>query len=413
MTTAAASTNTPSVLMSPSELSALVNTDVDLSPQEKAICVQQWKAAMDVPLSSCASCGMRDAPRIDHAALERRDLAVDLWYADIIYDGAAGGEAWAHLEVDADSLRDEHPKTLLGTDVCLMKSAYPEETLVLEGSVGWRAEVRKQRKAPIARNQVQHQVQLFGHWFDLYGPHVRPLRQLRDSAPRSSVQEVVAPMQEYTWHQLSELEVLRMADDEWCAWKDARARLDNMPLLGPSGQEAGRVNLSDVCSVYHPSNEEPPYYLHPELVDASGPTAICLLCPRCAADVEKGVCPKLNVKNADYGSLARIPQLEPLSYLEEMLLSPIRLYHIVVKVGAICSLSLRSRVASDICVCSQIRTSYGLHVPGFLKGDLIYFPHDGPTAAALAIEDRVAWIREMGGIQLVLACNRGPFVGET
>jgi thymidylate kinase len=42
-------------------------------------------------------------------------------------------------------------------------------------------------------------------------------------------------------------------------------------------------------------------------------------------------------------------------------------------------------------------------VPGYLKGDLIYFPHDGPAAAVLGIEDRAAWIREMGAMQFVLA----------
>ena len=52
---------------------------------------------------------------------------------------------------------------------------------------------------------------------------------------------------------------------------------------------------------------------------------------------------------------------------------------------------------------SQIRTSYGLHVDGYLRGDLIYFPHEGPTEAVLAIEDRAAWIRERGAIQFVLA----------
>ena len=52
---------------------------------------------------------------------------------------------------------------------------------------------------------------------------------------------------------------------------------------------------------------------------------------------------------------------------------------------------------------AQIRTSYGLHVDGYLKGDLIYFPHEGPCEAVLAIEDRAAWIRERGAIQFVLA----------
>ena len=33
-----------------------------------------------------------------------------------------------------------------------------------------------------------------------------------------------------------------------------------------------------------------------------------------------------------YGALSRVPRLERLSLLEEMLLSPLRLYHVVIKV---------------------------------------------------------------------------------
>ena len=40
----------------------------------------------------------------------------------------------------------------------------------------------------------------------------------------------------------------------------------------------------------------------------------------------------MNVSNVDYGWLGRLPSLEPLSVLEELLLSPHRLYHVVVKV---------------------------------------------------------------------------------
>ena len=59
----------------------------------------------------------------------------------------------------------------------------------------------------------------------------------------------------------------------------------------------------------------------------------------------------MNVANVDYGSLHRLPELAPLSVLEEMLLSPLRLYHVVVKVCALFGvLSSASPPASLRCV---------------------------------------------------------------
>ena len=80
------------------------------------------------------------------------------------------------------------------------------------------------------------------------------------------------------------------------------------------------------------------YHLHPELVDkgTDGPTV--LLCEHCHAETSKGAdakAPKLSIANGiDFGLLSRIPQLEPLSDVEQMLLSEVRLYHLVVKVSA-------------------------------------------------------------------------------
>ena len=42
---------------------------------------------------------------------------------------------------------------------------------------------------------------------------------------------------------------------------------------------------------------------------------------------------------------------------------------------------------------SQVTNSYGAATTSSLKGDIIYFPHDGPKEAAETLEQRVAWLR--------------------
>ena len=331
--------------MSPDELAGLVDSDVRVEPHEKAACVQRWQAAMEVPLAACASCGLRAAPPLSGAP----GLAVD----GLSTEGAgaaAGGEgdevvdgSWEHLEVTRALVVQSFPPTsrLVGSDVCLRCEAYPDVP-VREGVVGWRAEVLGHRRARGGASTVEgprSQVRLFGHWFDLDGDFVYPVQQLRTAAP-SSAAAPVKPVVAHTprWFRVAELAALRMTAEERRAWDEARLRLRNMPLLGPVGELAGFVDLSRVRSVYEHGADV--YYLHPELVDHRGPEPACLLCDQCAraidqgklADREQGVRPRFNVSRVDYGSLARVPELEPLSVLEELLLSPNRLYHVVVKV---------------------------------------------------------------------------------
>ena len=74
MTRAATSTNTPSVLMSNAELAALVDTDIRVTSEEKAKCVDAWQEAMATPLATCASCGVREPPSLLGAALPPRNV---------------------------------------------------------------------------------------------------------------------------------------------------------------------------------------------------------------------------------------------------------------------------------------------------------------------------------------------------
>ena len=346
MTRAASSTNTPSVLMSPTELESLVDEHVRLQPHEKAACVQRWRDAMVVPLASCASCGVRLPPGLTScSALGVHNPGV---FGDPV--GDEGGEvveapeSWSHLEVSDDMLCDAYPvaATLLKTDVCLLVAAYPSYP-VRDGTVGWRAEVCGQRYDKVGNRRSPRHVKLFGHWFDLYGDLVRPIRQLRTVAPPSAAASTSpgAPlMSDYVWFRLDALDVLRMTEPESSAWAAACKRLGQMPLLGADGRESGHVDLSRVRSLYcHPSGGAP-YFLHPELVRehvaADGSVdASCTICTHCARDLANGVRPKMNVAHVDYGSLHRLPELEPLSVLEELLLSPIRLYHVVVKVCSV------------------------------------------------------------------------------
>ena len=240
--------------------------------------------------------------------------------------------SWAHLEVEPTFLREAHPPvvSMTGSDVCLLATAYPDYPIG-EGSVGWRAQVQRQRKARVAR-QVQVQVKLFGHWFDLEGGHVRPICQPRAAAPRASAATAPHKHAAYTWHRLEDLAALRMTEAEQATWRDVRERLQEFPLLGPNGAVECHVDLWRVCSVYESPGGGAAYWLHPELVDERGPAPACLLCHKCANAIQQGLRPAMSVANVDYGWLGRVPELGRLSVLEELLLSPNRLYHVVVKV---------------------------------------------------------------------------------
>ena len=254
--------------------------------------------------------------------------------------GGAGGSTsnadlhdWAHLEVRREYLREAHPSvpSLRGYDVCLLAAAYPDYPISGD-AVGWRAKVRRQRKVRAGRVQVD----LFEHWHDLEGGDVVPICQVRDSAPAAPVRASApcARQAEYTWYRLDELGVLRLTAAEQATWRAASERLRDFPLLGPLGTEECTVDLSRVCSVYEAPGGGEYFWLHPDLVDVRGPAPACLLCRKCASALLQGVRPSMNVANVDYGNLARVPELGALSVLEELLLSPNRLYHVVVKVRA-------------------------------------------------------------------------------
>ena len=83
--------------------------------------------------------------------------------------------------------------------------------------------------------------------------------------------------------------------------------------------------------------------------------------------------------NIDYGVLSRIILLlEQPSDLEVMLMSTARLYHVVKK------------VSSEVGKVGR----------GIPKGDLIYFPHDGPEDILISLarihtmEERVMWLKK-------------------
>ena len=217
-----------------------------------------------------------------------------------------------------------------GYDVCLLATAFPSFA-VGDGAVGWRAEVLKQRTARTA-GRPQVQVNLFGHWFDLEGEHVRPICQTRAAAPRASAAAAPPKHAAYTWHRLEDVVALRMTEAELATWRGVRERLRDFDLLGPNGAVESRVDLSRVCSVYESPGGGAAYWLHPELVDERGPAPACLLCHKCASAIQQGLRPAMSVANVDYGWLGRVPELGRLSVLEELLLSPNRLYHVVVKV---------------------------------------------------------------------------------
>ena len=103
----------------------------------------------------------------------------------------------------------------------------------------------------------------------------------------------------------------------------------------------------------------------------------------------------------DYGRLLQIPVLSeaPLSDVERMLLLPIHLYHVVIKVA--------------------IRTGCASTSTSELKGNVIYFPHEGPTevikslARAATVKERVEWLSCDLRIMLVGPENNVTFLRLT
>ena len=73
---------------------------------------------------------------------------------------------WTELEVSKVDLVELHPAwdTIVGFDVCVLPTAFPEAALNKQGSVGWRASVTKKRGSKIKGTE---QIEVCGHWFRL------------------------------------------------------------------------------------------------------------------------------------------------------------------------------------------------------------------------------------------------------
>ena len=150
---------------------------------------------------------------------------------------------------------------------------------------------------------------------------------------------------------------------------------NGVDLYTSDGGVARGVDISVVVSSYLHEASGSRFHLHPELVDESGGEPRVMLCHHC---VDKVKPPKMSIANhIDYGVLSRIDfPLEQPSDLEVMLISNVRLYHMVIKVS-----SKQGRVGREI-----------------LKGDLIYFPHDGQEEVLKSLArtdtmmERVKWL---------------------
>ena len=118
-----------------------------------------------------------------------------------------------------------------------------------------------------------------------------------------------------------------------------RAALGPVDLL-VGGDEPGappptwrRTELRPIISCYE-DNAGAEYHLHPELVDEDEDGhATAFLCQHCGDQSARGIAPKMSIAaGIDFGLLSRVPALEALTDAEQMLLSSVRLYHIIVKV---------------------------------------------------------------------------------
>jgi hypothetical protein len=139
-------------------------------------------------------------------------------------------------------------------------------------------------------------------------------------------------------------------------------------------------------------------HLHPELVDVGDEGSAesgaerggrgqesAWFCHHCSAAAGNKQIPRMSIAaGIDYGLLSRVKELTPLTEMEKMLVSEVRLYHVVFK--------LASR--------------FGEPGSESLKGNVIYFPHDGPAAAKSTFKDRVAWVKNVD-VRVVLVGAEG------
>lgn len=117
---------------------------------------------------------------------------------------------------------------------------------------------------------------------------------------------------------------------------ELRERLGFLQMLDKYGDMVGPdegVDLRPLISCYQASDGFY-YHLHPELVD-SEMAKMCQHCSAVANKADAAAPPKLSIAAGhDFGLLTRIKEFaaEPLSEVERILLSDVRLYHVVVKV---------------------------------------------------------------------------------
>ena len=91
----------------------------------------------------------------------------------------AGSGSWAEVEVTAEDLVNEHPRSfeLVGADVCVMAAAYPTDTLTCSGAVGWRGTVTHTRGSSSGSDGWR--VRVLGSWFRLADETLlRPIKQV-------------------------------------------------------------------------------------------------------------------------------------------------------------------------------------------------------------------------------------------
>lgn len=142
----------------------------------------------------------------------------------------------------------------------------------------------------------------------------------------------------------------------------------------------------------------------PVLMQVSACTAVCCWQVDDVDNIDDP--PSMSLANGiDFGVLSRVPLLAqwPLTQLETMVLSNIRLYHLVIKVHMAASRTVPCppRCVIRIGQMSQVSNKYLHNQIVGLQGNLIFFPHDAPRAMVNAVgqrllhlDDRLDWLLE-------------------
>jgi hypothetical protein len=162
------------------------------------------------------------------------------------------------------------------------------------------------------------------------------------------------------------------------------------------GKQFGTISIKDILRWHYSSHLGKWLYLHKDFVD-SDPDGVesCMLCPTCFKSLRNGnKIPQFSLANINLGSSncitvvgkKKLQDLEQLTELERMIVSPARLFHTILKLqeNSAGMTTDRSRSA--------------------LRGHFILFPHDSVKVSSETLLSKKAWAENFS---IEFVCRKG------